>query len=252
MSTKVPLPTGATLGKSFEYGLDINLGTYADPVWQAVRRISGWAPTYPKTTTDVATYDDLGATNEDVTGRSFAAAFTVQVNRILSTGLYLTEVEALLAAGKGKGDGAVVDVRFYHKPEFGTPNPSDAGRAFVTVEVSRQNTGNSETDVLSVSLAGKGSVEPITNPFTGWGSTVPTLSSATPTAAPAGDLVTITGAGFLGATGVKFGAVSAAEFVVMNGATIVAIMPAGSAGSAPVTVITSAGTSAALAYTRGA
>jgi hypothetical protein len=249
---RVPLPAGATLGKSFEYGLDINLGTYAAPVWQAVRRISGWAPTYAKTTTDVATYDDLGSTNEDITGRSFAAAFTVQVNRILTTGLYLPEVEALVAAGKAKGDGAVIDVRFYHKPEFGTPNPADAGRAYVTVEVSRQNTGNSETDVLSISLAGKGSVEPIVNPFTGWGTTVPVLSSAAPTAAVAGELVTVTGAGLLGATGVKFGAVSVTEFEVMNGATIIAIMPAGTAGSAPVTVITPAGTSAALAYTRGA
>jgi hypothetical protein len=63
--------------------------------------------------------------------------------------------------------------------------------------------------------------------------------------------VTITGAGFLGATAVKFGADTAAEFTVVNGATILAVMPAGAAGAAPVMVTTPVGDSPAFAYTRG-
>lgn len=253
MSTNVPLPAGTTLGKSFEYGLDVNLGTYASPIWQPFRRISGFAPTFPKTTEDVATYDDLGAPNEDVTGRGFAAAFTAQVNRTLSTGLYLPEVEAVMAAARTKGESAVLDIRFYHKPEFGTPNPTDAGRAFVTVEVSRQNTGNSQNEILSISLVGKGNYEPIANPFTGWGTTIPTITAVEQVAAGDGDLITVIGTGFLGATAFSIDGtpLDADAFEVLNGATIVAIMPTGDAGDVDLEVTTPAGTSDAFSYTRG-
>jgi hypothetical protein len=50
---------------------------------------------------------------------------------------------------------------------------------------------------------------------------------------------------------VKFGADTAAEFTVVNGATILAVMPAGAAGAAPVMVTTPVGDSPAFAYTRG-
>src|SRR5690606_35317263 len=166
MVNRVPLPGGTTLGKSYEYGLDVNIGTAALPQWQPARRMSAFAPTFPPTTSDIATYDDLGSTNEDVTGRSFAASFTVQANRSLTTGMYLPEVERLVAAARAKGEAAVVDVRFYHKPENGTPNPNDAGRSDVRVELSRQNTGNSDTEIFSFTLTGRGEYTPIANPFT--------------------------------------------------------------------------------------
>jgi hypothetical protein len=249
-----PLPAGTTLGQSFEYGLDINIGTSGSPNWQNVRRMSAWTPTFPKVTQDTSTYDDRGAPNEDVSGRGFATSFTVQANRSVLTGLYLPEVEALINASRRKGDAAVVDIRFYHKPDSGTPHPTDAGRALATVEVTRQNTGNAETDVYSVSLAGKGEYTPIANPWTGWNDNpAPTVAAAVPTAQTVGKLVTITGNGFLGATDVKFGAVSASAFTVVSATTIVATIPTGSAGSAPVTVVTPVGTSTpALPYTRGA
>ena len=248
----VPLPADTTLGRSFEYGIDVNLGTYASPSWQPVRRISGWAPSFPPVATDVSTYDDRGAPNEDVTGRGFAASFTVQANRSQSTGRYLPELEAILAASKAILGGATLDVRFYHKPDVGAAHPTDAGRIAVRVEASRQNTGNAEAESWSVSLTGKGRVLDIANPFQGWGVSVPTISAVSPASATVGKLVTITGTGFLGATIVKFGAVSATEFSVVNGSTILAVMPAGSAGSAPVQVTTPGGVSATFAYTRGA
>lgn len=90
---------------------------------------------------------------------------------------------------------------------------------------------------------------------TGLVTALPVVSSALPTAQPVGTLVTITGSGFTGATAVKFAAVNVAAgnwSVNADGTIINAVMPAGSAGSAPVTVVTPAGTSNALAYTRGA
>lgn len=250
--TAVPLPAGTTLGKSFEYGLDINLGTTASPSYQPVRRMSAWAPSYPATTQDQATYDDLGSTNEAVTARSFATTFTVQANRSLTTGLYLPEIEALLAAAKATGESAVVDVRWYHKPEVGTPNPNDAGQAFCRVDMTRQNTGNAEVEVYSVTLTGQGPFTSIANPFAGWDVTAPVLASVAPEGAAEGELVTLTGTGLLGATAVTFDAVPAADFVVANAATIIAAVPAGSAGEVDVVVTTPGGTSNAVAYTRGA
>lgn len=252
MSNRVPLPAGSTLGKSFEYGLDINLGLFGAPEFQPVRRMSAFAPTYPKTTSDVATYDDLGAANEEVDGRSFATSFTVQGNRSTTSGLYLPEVEAILAAGKAKGDAAVIDVRWYHKPEVGTPNPNDAGRAFATVEFSRQNTGNTGSEVFSVTLTGKGEFTPIVNPFTGWAATAPVLSGVTPAGKGAGEMVVVNGAGLLGATAVTVDGDPAAEFVVISASSIAVILPAGDAGAVPVVVTTPGGTSAAFTYTRAA
>ncbi|MFA5898150.1 MAG: IPT/TIG domain-containing protein [Hyphomicrobium sp.] len=250
MSNNVPLPAGTVLGKSFEYGLDINLGLIGTPSWQPARRISAFAPTYPEVTEAVTSYDDLGAPNDDVTGRGFATSFTIQGNRSLSTGLYLPELEAIIAAGKSKGEAAVLDVRWYHKPESGTAHPTDAGRSLVRVSVSRQNTGDAQNEIFSVTLTGKGVFESIANPFTGWAVTTPVISGITPAAAGEGDLIVLSGANFLGATAVKFGAIDAGAFTVINGGSIAAVLPAGSAGSVNVTVVTPGGTSAAFAYTR--
>lgn len=255
MSNKVPLPAGTTIGKSYEYGLDVNLGTYADPVWQPFRRISGFQPTDTPTTQDAQTYDDLGASNSDVTGWSWGLGFNAQVNRSLSTGLYLPEVEYLNArAGDpdAKGEAAVADVRWYHKPEVGTPNPNDAFRGFCTVARSRNNTGpEGAIENVAYTLTGKGPKEKIANPFTGWGDTAPSLSSISPSGAGSGELVTITGAGLLGATAVTFDGIAAPEFLVVSGASIIAVVPTDDAGTVAVAVTTPGGTDS-INFTRGA
>jgi hypothetical protein len=86
---------------------------------------------------------------------------------------------------------------------------------------------------------------------TGNAAAVPVVTGASPSGAAEGDQVVITGTGFTGATAVKFGATAATEFVPVGG-SIVAVVPAGSAGAANITVTTPAGTSAAFPYTRGA
>ena len=85
------------------------------------------------------------------------------------------------------------------------------------------------------------------------GSAVPAITSVLPSGAAEGDLVTITGVRFTGVTGaasVKFGANNAAEYIVLNDTTIVASLPAGSAGAANVVVTNGAGASSASSYTR--
>jgi len=80
----------------------------------------------------------------------------------------------------------------------------------------------------------------------------PVVTGATPSAAAVTEIVKITGTSFTGATAVKFGGTAATAFVIDDATTIYATMPAGSAGSAAVTVTTSVGTSSGFAYTRGA
>ncbi|PPF18267.1 hypothetical protein C5B92_07060 [Rathayibacter sp. AY1A4] len=254
MSNRVPLPAGVTLGKSFEHGADVNLGTYANPIWQPIRRLFGLDRTPAPQTASAQTYDDLGAPNDEVTGWSISLAFSLLVNRSLTTGLYLPEIEALEARiGTGStGDAAVVDVRWYHKPETGKPNPNDAGRGLFTVSRSRSNTGpEGANETFAYTLTGKGEYERIPNPFPGWGVTAPILGNIVPELAGDNDLVTLNGSGLLGATSVTVDG-DPVEFLPISGATIALQMPAGDAGAVPVVVTTPGGVSAPLVYTRGA
>ena len=76
--------------------------------------------------------------------------------------------------------------------------------------------------------------------------TAPAMGSITPTSGPAagGTVVTLTGAGFSGATAVKFGAQAATNVQVRNDEVIVATSPAGS-GVVDISVTTPLGTSEA-------
>lgn len=85
----------------------------------------------------------------------------------------------------------------------------------------------------------------VTNP-------APTLTGATPTGAAVDAPVTITGTNFGGVTAVRFGGTAAKSFVIDSATQITAVVPAGSAGSAPIQVSKGSTTSATLPYTRGA
>lgn len=84
----------------------------------------------------------------------------------------------------------------------------------------------------------------------------PTITAATPSAAAEDASLVITGTGFSGVTGpagVTIGGVNAKSYTVDSATQITAVVPAGSAGSAPITVTHPVtGASTAFAYTRGA
>jgi formylglycine-generating enzyme required for sulfatase activity len=79
-----------------------------------------------------------------------------------------------------------------------------------------------------------------------WGGSpvAPQVQSVTPSngSVVGGTSVTIAGSGFVGVTQVRFGSVSAASFTVQSNQSIVAVTPAGTAGSVSVSVTTGAGT----------
>ncbi|MBN0039388.1 IPT/TIG domain-containing protein [Cellulosimicrobium cellulans] len=250
------LPAGATLGKSFEYGIQIDLGYPGGTEnWVNINRISDFNPTPTPVTQDVQTYDDFGAPNEDKTSESWAVAFSVLGNRIAGTGKFVPDVQKLVDSTRPEttGEAAVVRVRYFHKPESITPDPDDAYEGLATASLARQNAGaDGAAERIGVTLTGKGKRKSIVNPFTGWGATAPTITGVTPEGAGDGDLVTIVGSGFIGVTGITIDGAPVTEFVAVNAATIMAVVPVGDAGDVPVIVTNAAGASDAFVYTRGA
>lgn len=243
------------LGLSYELDLDVNLAGpgVTPPNWQQIRFTSAIAPDHSPNLIDAQTYDDEGASNQARVGESGSLAFSVQVQRN-PDGTFLPEAQALLNAAKPgvRGSASLVEVRYYD-----SRGGDYAFQGIFSVAVTRGATGNSEAGNWAATLTSKGKITPIVNPAPAGGSpsAKPVILSALPTAVAAAGLVTIKGSGFTGvtgATGVKFGSVNAASYVVVSDNTIVATMPAGTAGAANITVVRGADTSPAFTYTRGA
>ncbi|WP_279367334.1 IPT/TIG domain-containing protein [Microbacterium testaceum] len=266
MSNKrVPIPAGFVRGKSYEYGVRVNVAARDEPAdFIDVRRLFGYSPTFTPTTSDARTYDDAGSQNNSVDGWSFALAFSTHVNRSLTTGEYLPEIEALRARTlpSALDLDAEIEVQFFHKPAKGAPNLEDAGQGFATVSYQRGQTApDGQTETWNWTLTGVGAYEEIENPFIGWPGDAPIVSLLEPATGPAGVLVTIRGTGFkdaagtvlvTGADGVKFGATNATDYNVVSATALTAIVPAGAAGAANVVVKSTAGTAAARPFTRTA
>lgn len=131
---------------------------------------------------------------------------------------------------------------------FGGPDENVQGIAAITWEP--QGGGPDAMLTVNFVMDGEGFPTPIANPLAA--TVFPVVVSASPSGAAVGTQVSIVGDAFTGTTSLKFGGVSATSFVIVSDALIVAVMPAGTAGAAPVTVTTPAGVSNALSYNRGA
>lgn len=82
--------------------------------------------------------------------------------------------------------------------------------------------------------------------------TVPIITAALPAAQVATEAISIQGSRFTGTTDVTIGGTAATSFDVITDTQIVAVMPSGSAGAAPIIVTNAGGASASFGYTRGA
>jgi hypothetical protein len=83
--------------------------------------------------------------------------------------------------------------------------------------------------------------------------TAPTLTALSPAQGPtyAGNVITLTGTSLTITTAVLFGS-TPASFTVLSPTEVTAVAPAGTAGAVTVTVVTTAGVSNGLTYTRAA
>ena len=151
-------------GFSYEYAVDINLGTEESPNWQQIRGISAVDPQVTPVTQDGATYDDLGAPRPVKLSESWTLGFTVQQRRP-----FLTEVEKLLglAGPAAVGEAGTGHFRWYDNPADpqATPSDKDAFEGKATVQINRAQTGNDQIGSWSVTLTGQGRRKSISNPL---------------------------------------------------------------------------------------
>lgn len=156
-----PATESTQYGFSYEYGVDI----WITDKWQPIRFISSVNPTVSPKEVDAATYDDNGADHPVRVGETPSLSFYVQMHR-LTSGNFLPEVEALLAATRPDAVGSlgVVKVRYYDKPVKGTPNSKEAYELTATVSAERASTGNAELSGWNFTLNGQGARKGITNP----------------------------------------------------------------------------------------
>jgi hypothetical protein len=202
------------------------------------------APQITPNKVDSTDVDTNGFTSAEITLQS--GVLTVKYNALINSGVPNPAQEMVRSCVAKFGDAARLYVRWYD-----TDGGLDAWSARSIVELQRSSTNVPDLMAMQATFTLDGTITPIANPFAA--ALAPVVLTATPGGAGVGALVTITGQGFTGvvpATGVKFGAVTAPVTAVHGDSVIVAVMPAGSAGAANVTVTNPVGVSNSLSYTR--
>lgn len=208
-----------------------------------VKGVNDYNPQIANTEADATGYENDGFSVTEIVLKGWSAsvkAFVRTEAGVIDPGLKMCRDTQLAF-----GDAARLWVRSYDR---NTGKEARKGRAIVTYN--RSKSGVTDLDEVQIDFKGDGALVDIADVAV----TVPKpiVLSATPSDAAAGAQVTITGANFVGVTQVKFGATNATSYTVVSANTIVAIVPAGAAGSAAVTVVNATGTSDAFPYTRGA
>lgn len=214
--------------------------------WVPLKGITDLNTSEKPTTQSTADYDNNGFDSMEKTLTSWSVV--VKMDRQNTSGVFDPGQEILRATKFQFGELARAYVRWYDRN--GAPE-AYSGRALVSYVQSK--TAVADVEEITATLDGDGIVSAISNPVSAANN--PVITSVTPSAAAVGSLINIQGAYFTGtipSTGVKIGGVSATTWNVVSDSLIVAEVPAGSAGSAPVTVTNANGTSNSFAYTRGA
>jgi len=213
--------------------------------WLQLKGVTDFNPQISPNKQDSSTYDSNGWGASEITMNSWSVDITVL--RQTTAGVFDPAQELVRARVAQFGDAARIYVRWYDN--------SGAAEAFSgrgIVEWNRSKTGVTDLDEAKATITGDGVLSTIANPFTA--SAAPVVTAATPNAQVTGKTISISGQGFTGTvptTGVKVGGVNATDWTVVSDSLIVAVVPAGTAGSAPIIVTNATGASNALPYTRG-
>lgn len=195
-------------------------------------------------TTPDRVYEDDGAMAEEVIGYSWRIEGKLK-NSLNLAGTSRNNVHAFLrtkflALFTGSAVQNEFGIRWYHKD--GIASEAFEGRCFVK---QWPQEGGQGQDTISFVLQGQRQISSITNPAS---SQIPNVTLLSPTGGgtAGGTLVNIYGdhfGGVTGVTGVKFGANNATSYTFVADNHIVALAPAGIAGTVQVMVTTPAGPS---------
>lgn len=214
--------------------------------WVQIGAVNDFNPQVTNTDQDATVYENNGWTSTERTLKTWSATVKAFVSRtagVMDAGLTLAFNSQLLF-----GDSARLYVRWYDR---NTGKEARSGRGLV--EYNRSKSNVPDLDEVTISFKGDGQLSSIADVAVT--TPVPTILTATPSGVAVGGQVQITGAYFTGTvatTGVKFGATNATSWIVVSDSVIIAVMPAGSAGAANITVTNATGASTAFNYTRGA
>ncbi len=238
-TTKVQLGAATTVRKWY---LDVNTGTTAAPVWTGVFGVNKFQPALKPTMVDTSDFDSGGDMSSTATARAWSVVFGLErKSQASNPSAYDPGQEYLRLLAENIGLLNSVQVRWYEM-ESGGPRV-EAYQGMVAVEWSPDGGAMSATDGVTVTLTGQGKRTIITHPDTV--ASVPAIYSFTPITGPAagGTLVTITGSGFAGTTGIKFGTIAAPSYTVVSPNTIVVVTPAVLASTVTVVVTNATGPS---------
>lgn len=215
--------------------------------WLQLNGVTDLDPEIAPNLEDASAYDTNGWSSSEITMYDWTLAATV-FRRLTGSTYDPGQELARLCQGQF-GTAARLGVRWYDKN--GGPE-AFSGVAVVTWK--RSNTGVKNLEQAAITFTGTDVPlnMNITNP--GTAAVAPVILAASPSAQSVGKILSITGASFLGTTGITIGGVAVATgaFTVQSDNLITAVMPAGSAGSAPIIVTNAVGASSAFAFTRGA
>ncbi|WP_026189658.1 phage tail tube protein [Salinispora mooreana] len=240
-------PTTRVTELARTHRLDIDTATYPAINYQQLMGVEEAKLLEELRTEDDEVYDDTGAMREEVTGYNWrvevkiAWSTNLQGSAIDAVQAFLrTQFKALRTSSAGNAE---FGIRWYNREGL-DDGESHEGRCYVKSWAPSGGKGRKTIDIV---LQGQGQITDITNPA---GSLTPTVTSIAPTTgSTAGDdqVVNIYGQHFkpngtASVTAVGFGANPATDYTVVSDSHIVAIPPAGLAGTVQVQVTTTTGT----------
>lgn len=220
----------------------------ASPAWVTVFGMQSFTPAFNPNLVDNSDFDTGIWSSQTVTSLAWQLTGTVE-HKKYNGAEDVAQAFIRAAATPVTGSVTLVHVRWFDR--YGGTESFDGWGIPSWVN---QGGSSKDTEKIQITISGQGAPTAPANPYAT--AVAPTVGSALPSGVAVGGLVSITGTNFTGATDVRFGATTVGAlgtgYIINSDTSITAKMPAGSAGSAPVTVINVTGTSNALAYTRGA
>jgi len=233
-----------TLARKFR--TDVTTDLTLSGGWLELKGVDDWNDSITPQIESTDAYDTTGWKTNEVTMQDWLATASLFRRIVAST---YDPGQELVRATRGQfGTAARCGVRWYDRN--GGP---EAYSGVAIPSVARANTGvaNVEKWTITFNCTDIPLNLNISNPFSV--ASAPVITSVAPSGAGAGAAIAIYGAYFTGTTGashVTIGGVNATSYTVQNDGLITAVVPAGSAGSAPVIVTNAVGASAAFPYTR--
>jgi IPT/TIG domain len=241
-------PTTRVTALARRYRIDIDTATFPAVAYTQLFGVEDAKLIEERRTEEDEMYDDEGAMREAVTGYNWRLEIKLAYSTNLA-GSALDTVHAFLrtkfkATRIASAQASEFGIRWYDRDGL---DSGDAHEGRVYVKSWSLGAGKGR-DMVDIVLQGQGALADITNPA---GSLTPTVTGLTPATGDdaGGNLVDIFGQHFKPGgvddiSAVVFGANAATDWTTVSDSHIVAIAPAGSAGTVAVRVTTDAGQSA--------